>query len=462
MKTTLWSVAVGGTAVLVFAIAFGLNRPAPVWDRPAPPRARIRQRLQIPSLRYPANGAFAPLEVGRPGSCNFWFFNPNEDSVEVGLLKKSCKCTSVFLHHVPSETLVVCNASRIGAPAILSPGGVMACLSPALVDLALAEWQDLWPQPPLESGKPAIDLATDHHARVPPRALGYFRLVWKTERPERRSLDVSLWATDKEENVNLALEVRGEFLSPLMAEPEIYAGSLEESQLPRTLRLYCYSRTRKLLRPTARVLHDDRAPGADPVEVGPVVRADETSFRALESRLDLPTNSVQCVYEAPVTLRAVSADGTAHDQGVFSRYVEFSSGEEGEEPLLVTIKGRVTSPVTLEDVGENGQVHFETFPADRGADKTIRLHSNLSDLNLSIDNKRVPEFLGVPVLDAPDAAPSGGRTWRLHLRVLPGKVTGVFPDANSPIFRDSAIYLRLGENAPRSLRIPLSGVAKIK
>jgi hypothetical protein len=80
-------------------------------------------------------------------------------------------------------------------------------------------------------------------------------------------------------------------------------------------------------------------------------------------------------------------------------------------------------------------------------------------LKLEIDREHTSKFLEVK-LEGPQSFPTGRQSWKLNVRVPPGKVHGSFPRQDDPLYRDSAVYVKMIDGQQtRSLRIPVQGEA---
>jgi hypothetical protein len=170
---------------------------------------------------------------------------------------------------------------------------------------------------------------------------------------------------------------------------------------------------------------------------------------------------VLCGYRIPITLQAVSKDGTRpFDLGPFRRWVVLTPNEdEGIEAVRTVVSGEVKGDVIVGSPNDAGAVTFGVFERQRGARRTVTLQSTVPGLDLKLDpDHKVPDYLDVK-LDKAQDGPVGNRTWRLHVEVVPGRARGVFPRDDDPTYRDSAVYLKTLEKTPRTIRIPVSGTA---
>jgi hypothetical protein len=169
---------------------------------------------------------------------------------------------------------------------------------------------------------------------------------------------------------------------------------------------------------------------------------------------------VLCAYRIPLTLRAVAADGrTPFDLGPFRRRVEVQAGDV-DEPIQVTVTGRVRGLVSVANDEQGGNVTLGGFPSSKGKRATVALESEVPGVDLGFDRKRTPPFLDAR-LGAPQTSTSGRRAWQLRVEVLPNQARGPFPRREDPPFQDSAIYLNALQKGkpPLPVRIPVIGTA---
>jgi hypothetical protein len=91
--------------------------------------------------------------------------------------------------------------------------------------------------------------------------------------------------------------------------------------------------------------------------------------------------------------------------------------------------------------------------------RRLALESDLAGMELELERSRLPKYLEVRFPPKPEESKSGHRTWRLEVRVPPNAARGPFPRREDPAYRDSAVYVRIAGKTPRSIRIPVTGVA---
>jgi hypothetical protein len=238
--------------------------------------------------------------------------------------------------------------------------------------------------------------------------------------------------------------------------------STPESSTPVSRDIYCFSQTRPSLKVTAEVEHEGRAPEKDPFEISQPQALDAQERLKLAEDLQIPA-LILCAYRVQVTLRRASPDGTVpFELGVFRRQVRFSSEDAGIDDQRTIVTGQVQGLVTVGTSADSGRVSLGPFPASDGAKRTIQLHSDVRGLELEVDASRTPPWLAPPELTGPEVSAGGHRSWQLKVRVPGGNtVTGHFPDPLVPAFHDSAIYIKTREKTPRTIRIPVSGIANV-
>jgi hypothetical protein len=467
MKTGQWALAVGILAAMVFGIAWALTHDFKTGDRIRPlenSKGATALRLNFPYPKYPPYGGVPVLcELDKGGECDFWFTNPNDKPVKVGLLKKSCRCAGIRLQVVGREGPAMYMAATAGIEGIVPDpcGGVLNYFGPRILWGALSVWQDEWARQQKTSSDDDVELTEEagNSATVPAGAIGKVHLAWKTERVENQTLKIMLWTDHRVNTIPTELDAATAIVPALEVVHHGDLGALEARQLPYTTDVFCYSQTRDSIPLQARVLHDNRPPEQDPVEVGPVVPATPEDRAKLAGEVRA---NIRCAYKTTVTLRPVAPDGrTPFEQGLFHRRVEFS-GPDGIQPLEASVTGRLVAVVTVGDAEGAGYVAFGPFLRSEGMVKKVVLHSDAPKLELEVDTDpgRVPEFIDTPKLEFQEETPSGHRTWLLTLQIPPNKGRGGrFPNAEDPAYRDSAIYIKTKEKPPRTIRVPLSGVA---
>ena len=451
MKPAQWIGAVLAGAAMVFVITFALNYVGVAQTRDMNVKDRDYLQLTFPvNQAPPAQLAALGTEVNKPDWYDFWFRNDNEQKVRVGLKHKNCKCFSVELYQLPPDW-----EKRL-------PKGFDAANAAALgAGPAVAARQALAPAVLAEQLKP-IHLEQMAEGEIPPGGQGWVRLKWTAERPGGQQINAGLWTDNKEEGPTLTLNARVMYHAAAQASLAVDAGTLNVRQLEQagttTLNIYCWSATRPAFRLAAEAdAVRGGNPKSDPFGVGAPVPMTAAEIAKLEEH-ELP-NSVRCGWRVPVLLRAVSEDGkTPFELGLFHRWVVLSSPDEGVEPMRVPVTGRVVGDVTMPD--EEARLAFGSFPHSRGTPfQGVTLESDVPETQLRLEKGRLPEYLEARFPDKPNKTASGHQTWRLEVRVRPGKARGQFPRQEDPAYSDSAVYVQIAGKTPRSIRIPVTGTA---
>jgi hypothetical protein len=467
MHTKQWVGAILALAAMVFVLTFAMNylsSPSKSVRAPAADSPRLTFALSVfPPLQVEVNKAFFH---------DFWFENRNEDrEVKLGLLPNSGKdlrVTRAELFVLPESKvsqLTGFTATRwfetLFASSAPAPTGTPADLAIPLGRLGRVAALAIAPERKTDSdllekleGQP---LNLEDTRKVPPRSIGWVRLHWATDKLGPTAVEVNLWTDHRQAEVKTVLQGQILVLPPLLVMPEIDVKSVDVSSLPRGLSVSFGSPTRSSLAVTVEVERDGRSEKSDHlVTAGQPQRLSEAECRELEKAFG-GKMLLRCAYSFTLKLRDVSEDGTPVELGRFQRYLKLDAGE-GVPKQRVVLEGLVQGDVQVGDRQEGGMAQLGVFPAEQGTKREIVVQSDVPGLQLEVDPARTAAFLEAR-LEKRDEAPSGHQTWVLTVRVPPGKVHGKFPNADEPVLRDSAVYLRRKGGPPRSIRIPVWGTA---
>jgi hypothetical protein len=453
MKLAQW------TAVLVLAAMVGGITFVMVYlggSRTAEVKPPPLDGLTFVSKRYPEEGAKAiTTEVGKPGYQDFWFQNDTGRPVAVGLNAKSCKCTNIELTIAPESWkpyLIAEAAARMlqRAPRTLPDWAVW-----------VATFQhDRVFRPMPESEAKTTPLISEESVEVPPGAVGWVRLTWRGERAEPRFLNADLWMNQKTGSINAVLEVGTMISEPMVVARELTIDKFDIRDLEKGKRysIVCYSITRPVFEVRAERASENIKPESDPIEVGQPIPLTDAQLRKLEESKDRHMLRLLSGYRIPIFLHAKAKDNTPFETGHFRRFVKLTSPDEGIEPVEIEVTGFVEGDVKVGGPKESGSILLGPFPSSRGAKGDITLQTDRPNLDLTLDTTRVPSFVKAR-LEGPEKTPGDHRMWVLRVEVPPNKADGEFPRPEDPVFRDSAIYVKTNETPPRSIRIPVRGVA---
>jgi hypothetical protein len=446
MKSSQWIGAVVVLALVVFGITFFRNYTTPQDSGTSPgpkppvdgPETKVAE-LDFADKLFPPDTPTGPVplpyEVHKQGIHDFWF-EQTKDPVTVGLNRKTCKCTTV--------ELFVLNEHWKGRRSELEKAGPD--------DKIWSELQSTAPPTHLEKNEEV--------AKVPPGATGFVRLTWKGERPGAQNLQAELWQ-GRPDGPTQKLELRLFFVNPISldaAEQTTY--QVTEQDLPKTVTYHCFSVTRKDFKIQVVPANSRWSTEEDPFTVKTTLLKEDELAALQERVIKEGPIKVQRAYKIDVTIQPHGQDGkTPIEIGVFGRRFEVRSDEEGIEPVRFLVIGELQGSVKVGLADDKGMVTFNGFRGDRGTQKVITLLSDEKGLELKLDTEHTAKFLDVK-LENPQSFSNGRQTWKLSVRVPPGRVHGSFPRQDDPVYRDSAVYVKmLDGKQPRSLRIPVSGEA---
>ena len=452
MKPTQTVLLLLGVVALIFGVTFAsmyvgkANRSTPQVKKQA--AGKDLRDLQFEFPRYPygedANDMRWQIvtEYGKRGSHDFWFVNPNDEELRVGLARKSCECSDVRVL-VASEGwgsfLVAPRYTEIGlagqhllSTALAITGRLSAAARQQMLDGAT----DLG-----ELGSEGVS--------VPPRRLGVVRLSWEAKRKgaggtQAEALLLEVWSQDARRTpAKLAV---GMFLVDgiRLDVADLNVGVLRSNDtVRRVIRFWSNSRDDFDLEVTST--------GAPFIVCGPREPLTEQDREELLKRLGGPIRSG---YRYPVLVRERADNGSHFDTGRFTHRLTFKPREyvNLSAPLEVPVNGFVRGDVVL--AGADQAIVLPPFLVRDGASAKATLYTERRGLSLKVDRK--PDFLTATLSEPKE---EGRRTtWTLSVEIGPNKVSGSFP-RNDPWLRDTAIYLKV-EGADRRLRIPVSGTAR--
>jgi hypothetical protein len=387
----------------------------------------------------------AEWETGVPGHYDFWFQNPNDVPITVGLSYKKCTCSKVEIALESDEWKTW--EAKLSLYLMLKTQGSLDLLGPALTggyDWALPEPERDW----------KMLVEKDSGFEVHAGATGWVRIDWSSKKIGPDQLPVELWSHSKDSGAPLTrLAVLLVFVPPAGVEPRMLdVGVISAERDPTQKWVACMSPTRESF--TIAVAKE-----SDPfVDCGTPLRLSEKDCRVATAAQHL---RVKSGYRVPVTVHERLADGRQLDLGPFQLKVFFKT-DVAEEPLEFTIKGVVEGEVTV--LSPEGRIQMGIFDAAFGEVKETVLESRNLDLNLEFD--KAPSFLKVELSKEPKIT-GGVKTWGLRVEVPKRAVAGEFPRDDNSEYRDCAIYLKIHDprtpsDQSRRIRIPVSGKASTR
>jgi hypothetical protein len=450
MKVMQWILAAVLIAVVVFIATYlKMNTGGFGTKPPPPPPPESDVTLFFPrttSLANEKDPTGAEWETGVPGHYDFWFQNPNDVPVTVGLSYKKCTCSKVEIALESSEWKTW--EAKLALYLMLTTQGSFDLLGPALTggyEWALPEPKRDW--------KALVE--KDEGFEVPAGATGWVRIDWSSKKIGPDQLPVELWSHSTDSGAPLTrLSVTLIFVPPAGVEPRSVDVGVISAERPQSAKRWVAA-----MSPTREVFTIAVAKESDPFVVcEPPLKLTEQNCRDATTKQRL---RVKSGYSVPISVRERLDDGRQLDLGPFQLKVFFKT-DVAEEPLEFTIKGVVEGEVTV--LSPEGRIQMGIFDAAFGEVKETVLESRNLDLNLEFD--KAPSFLKVELSKEPKIT-GGVKTWSLRVEVPNRAVTGEFPRDDNSEYRDCAIYLKIHDartlsDQTRRIRIPVSGKASTR
>jgi hypothetical protein len=403
------------------------------------------------------------MEVGMPGAYDFWFQNSQDVALEVALKSKTCKCTEVNICLAGNEIQDWNEKATKGVLASCFPAtGIVnsgtAILSSMDFDQAL-------------KSAPTLDWKRlgDEVFVVPPQAFGIVRLNWNAKQPAVQNLKAEITTKPKEgpaSSSSLFLSVPIVFVDPFHVEAgEVAIGTINVGGDPVERKVVCWSSTRSHFSLRIGLANDPFIVCGEPT---PLSDGERWKMEVAEK------TRVASAYWVPLMVREQAEieenkNGKKQkkivqmDLGPFTRQVPLIANES-PTPIHIRLQGDIKDPDISVSLDGHDTVHdrvsFGTFPANDGASLSATIGAP-ARFTLSLD--MVPSFLKAK-LDLNEAESSPVRnSWKLKLQMLPGSISGVFPDPANPELSDTAITLKMqGASSSRGIRIPVHGNATFR
>lgn len=407
----------------------------------------IDQELTFLQKVYPVDGISAienEFKVG--GVQDYLFAHEGPKSLRVGLDSKNCTCTSVLMYIIPKEWS---KKNNITADA------------KGLFDLLKLEMMlsKLDTKAELEKEITPVALEKNEEPLLAPGSLGWVRLKWKTEKMGPNRLTSNLWMGKKGSGNEVRLEAMVNVQSALFVDhPEVSVDVLSPLISEKNVVLKCYSSTRKSFDFVARI---SRPRPDETLVIGKPIPLTQDELRGDEKLLNLPL--LLAGYKVPVTVSySVPGGKDLMELGPFNRQIEFiiskNDGKELEQDTRVEsrITGKVEGEFRILDAEQKGRLSLGVFPRSLGAKRTLKIETDLPNVDLEVDPIKTVPYLKVKAVSGWPQDVAGRRTWMYVVEILPNTVSGPFP-RDDEFFRDSAFYLKSKGNSGRSIRIPVEG-----
>ncbi|HZV05880.1 MAG TPA: hypothetical protein VE999_12425 [Gemmataceae bacterium] len=467
MKPAQW------TAILVFALMVGgisfvtvyLGGSSRTIDEVVPEAP--------PTLTFPIKavglGRDIPLvtEIRHHGHQDYWFVNESGQDLDVGLIEKGCTCSTVEIAVAPPSWWTG-YAGRWAATQVLAAAQLPLRGWEELTILALLNTRERkFPELP-DNGTDPILLDKDqaNSFRVPAGAIGRVRLNWS--QPQTRDLNThaDLWIGQRTGTAHARLDARVLIVEPaLLIAKQVTLPAvtirelayLEKSKAGKQDWIICGSLTRQHFHMKAELMHERIKAESDAVELGEPIPVDSEELRKETEKFGEHMPTILSGFKIPVMVKAHAKDGTPVEWGHFRRYIRMTA-EDSNDSVMVEVTGEVLGDVNVGEVGKvRGTLDLGPFPRKRGTHGRIMLRTDERDLDLELDASRLPEYIKASL--KPKEMTRGHRSWELRVEIPPNAASGEFPRNDSPVYRDSAVYVKTKEKLPRSIRVPVMGTA---
>ncbi len=462
MKSWVWLLAVAIIIAFVFGLSFvaqfnpetGKGQASAVNTKTASESKILEPRFVT---RQVPDGESDPLpqEQYNPGYQDYWFINPHPTAVRFGLEGKKCTCTGVQVFLVPPDHAWW----RAEGAAFVKDGQIQVEVlqkefrSPAVIAL-MKKLEGVELLSRVETTlPPAID--------VQPGQVGFVRMGWKNEKIQRDVMSATLWLGQPELRDNIRLEAAIHTHAVLYVLDDVIdvgtLNSTDRTKAEAKITIVCSTREKLPL----------KAAFINPVEresivIGSVKEVSGEALGNLRRDVKVP---VKAAYTIPLTAKWQGSGDGYPEIGPFIRRIEVGTSDEtvdakAQKSGPIRIVGKIEGDIEVVGTSERGNVLLNRFERQEGARAEVALESRNPGMRLKIDRQRTASFIDAELDKSP--RPSGDKfRWRLQVRVGPGKVSGEFPrglDPN-PIYRDSAVYVIIEGDTPRTVRIPVEGRA---
>jgi hypothetical protein len=281
--------------------------------------------------------------------------------------------------------------------------------------------------------------------------LGMIRMNWRAKKLGQDTLTADV-LTQEPGGPASARNFQLPFLTvhPVIVRPEtLEFGELTEGK-SKTVDCLIFSSTRTQFSPVVQLVGPNPADSADPcVEIGSPEPLTPAECSQISNTPDREGKKQRCVsgFRVKVTLRE-RVNGRQMDLGPINRRLHII-GEPGAEPIKVGMSAVIRGDIRLIGGDERDRIAMGIFRVDRGAEKSVTLVTNRTDLELKTESID-PDSLGMELEPMP--ASGGTKQWKLTVRVPANRAAG-------EIQPGSAVILQVQSTPPRRIRIPITGTA---
>jgi hypothetical protein len=369
-------------------------------------------------------------ELNSTSVFDFWFRNNNAFPVEMGLEKKSCKCTRV-------EALVLTEDEDSALPEAVKQPDSMEASPRGDVHFFRdepARWQAL------------MDPREKEHTTVtvPASRSGVVRLSWKGEKLGPVRVTATFWVqlegNPRTRGGYAELQVPAKVVDPIQVNPPdaVKIPDLEPGQ-HQVVEFLCWSSTRPRFTLTAKV--DPQHPCYLPQCTSLAGAEFKKAAAALKDKTQA---EALCAYRVVVTVNERIADGHQLDLGPFLHKVNLASDLADFPVVSPQIRGVVRGEVKVGTEDDRDKIVLKAFSAKKGIALSVPVETSVPGLKLELESKS-PAFLEARLTSGDEPM-----HWNLEVKVPPNQCFGRLPP-------DSAVILKTQSQHPRRIRIPVLG-----
>ena len=391
-------------------------------------------------------------EYYKPGHHDYWMTNPHPTAIKFGLEGKKCTCTSVFYFKVPLD-----HAWWQGdGKGFLKNGKPdMTLLQEAQGGPKFAELEKTLKQIELTDKQSMVEMA--------PGEVGLVRMTWKNEKLQKDVMTATMWMGKPELRQYVRVEARINTAPLLMiSDSAIDLGVLNSTGKPsaeRQISVISPTRSNLEVADLNVRLTSARSVGKECVVVKEVRKASEAQLKQKQLESE---NPIRTLFFVTIGATWTPVSGGEPEIGPLVRRLEVSLKktdvpEQARDALPVRIGCRVEGDIEVLGTDERGYLLLHRFERQDGSRAMVQLEARDAGLSLEVDRENSAPFVQVELDKRPK--PFGDKfRWDLRAVVLPGKVSGEFPRSEG-VYKDCAIFVKIGGEKPRTIRIPITGRA---
>jgi hypothetical protein len=456
MKSPLQTVAlVVAIVVVLFGVTFvrqyvksdKMPDDGPIGPGPEPGPVR----LYFPVTKVEGHPEW---ELHSFGHHDFWFKNNDSQPIEIGFVKKSCRCSKVEvlpMTESDAERFQSWLATVAATLSLDAPAGLLDTLGVAAVaQEGTRKFEDErggWKQ--LDESKNVI---------APAQGAGMVRLTWEGKQIAAIRLTTEMWAQEvdnpRTRGGSTTLEAAVSIVPAFHSWPDklsLHADLQPNGQ--EAVETYVWSSTRAGFTVSA---HEESNNPCFTCECSPIRGQDFEKVATLLN--DRGTTHPLTMYRVKITVRERVGDSQM-DLGPFMHKIILTSDQKDFPKNAVTLDGTVRGDIRVGGVEaedqraqrERDKIVLRIFRSDRGIVQSIPIETAQTGTKLSVDSV-IPSYLEA-TLKPVEQSGSGDR-WDLTLTVPPNRVTGRLPV-------DSVVVLKTNNVPPRRIRIPVIGRASL-